>query len=250
MHYNCYWHATSDIGAFRQRNEDAWGVLESANFFILADGMGGHPGGDVAATQAVHFLCRQIRNQKKLLQTSKQQVKDLLHTLKQTNDYLFAMSCQDEELTGMGTTICFVQVLQEELLYGHVGDSRIYHYSRGKLHQLTKDHSLLSELLDLGKISPEESWQFDKRNILTQAIGTKERVEPEVDICKINDGDKLLLCSDGLHDVLDKEEIKAVLQSTQSARQMVESLIKSAKKAKAKDNITAIVIHVKKANLS
>lgn len=247
MDYNCLWHAISDIGPFRHRNEDAWGVLDSSLFFVLADGMGGHPSGDIAATQAVRFLCSQIRECTTSLPQAPQDFFDLLN---QTNEHLFSMSLEDDTLLGMGTTLCFAKIIENKLIYGHVGDSRVYRFSKGNLQQLTKDHSLLSELIDLGKISQEESHDFDQKNILTQAVGTKEAIVPSIDLCDLLVGDKLLLCSDGLHDALTTDAIEKVLKSKLNEKQMAINLINAAKRAKTKDNITAIVIHVKKQHLS
>lgn len=243
------WYGLSDIGEVRSRNEDAWAALDMQGVFVLADGMGGHPAGDIASTQAVRYICQYMKKRSFNTDSIHDLHKKFYRLIHQTNEHLFSMSLEDSSLLGMGTTICVANVVGNHLLYGHVGDSRLYLLRKGQLKQLTRDHSLLSELRDSGKISAEEEKHFTKKNVLTQAVGTQEIIEPDCDILELQAGDRILICSDGLHGAVAAKRIQEIMDTTSSVKKTVEDLLYSAKRAQTKDNSTAIVIHVKKDHL-
>jgi serine/threonine protein phosphatase PrpC len=233
----------SDTGLVRQSNEDAWGQVLEYNFFALADGMGGHLAGEVASREAITSLCHLVPTFKKKMSLT--EARDALdRAIRQVNGIVYHLSRADERFKGMGTTLCSIQFRDEGLLYAHVGDSRIYRLRNHVLEQLTLDHSLLRELVDLGQLSEGQVPDFLYKNILTKAIGTEATVEPTVQTSDIQEGDMYLLCSDGLSDALALHELELILNSARTLEGAVKTLIANAKYRGGYDNITAVVMRV------
>ena len=164
-------------------------------------------------------------------------------TIQSVNDSIFRMSHENADLKGMGTTLCCLFLHPKGLIYGHVGDSRIYRLRKGKLEQLTHDHSLVRELIDLGKLSEEQAEEFQYKNIITKAIGTEPRVEPTVQSDSIQKGDILMMCSDGLTDLLSDEEIQHII-SLQPIDKVADILVKTAVVKGGYDNVTAVIVKI------
>lgn len=238
----------SDIGCVRQKNEDAWDQIPSENFFVLADGMGGHRAGGVASKEAVRALLKIVKQ--KLLGFSEQKpsCQDLARmmrlSMEEVNRIIYDLGKTEEEWRGMGTTMCCVHLQPEGLVYAHVGDSRIYRYRDGLLEQLTDDHSLLRELIRLGQVQDQSRADFQYKNIITRAIGTEPIVEPSVNITDLRNQDIILMCTDGLSDQLSAERIQSILSRLKTLRGMAETLVVEAKATGGLDNITAVLIKV------
>lgn len=233
----------SDTGLVRQTNEDAWGQVPEINFFALADGMGGHQAGEVASRETITSLCHLITTLKKKMTLSEAR-DSLSRVISQVNGIVYQLSRADERLKGMGTTLCCIQLRDDGIVYAHVGDSRIYRLRNHALEQLTMDHSLLRELVDLGQISEEQVSDFLYKNILTKAIGTEATVEPTVQTADLAEDDLYLLSSDGLSDCLANHEIELILNSARTLDGAVKTLIANAKYRGGYDNITAVIIKV------
>ncbi len=239
----------SDIGLVRQNNEDVWDQLQEENFYVLADGMGGHQAGEIAAREAVNELCRSMKKVLKEGQRKKgfQEIREALkNAIQHVNDKIYQLSSESEVLRGMGTTLCCLYLHEEGLIYGHVGDSRIYRLRDKHLKLLTKDHSLLRELVELGQLTEKQAMEFLYKNIITKAIGTESSVEPTINIGDIHDQDLYLLCSDGLTDLLTKEEIEKILNRSQEIQSAAQHLVDQAKEKGGNDNITVVLILVQK----
>lgn len=241
----------TDVGLVRPNNEDIWAQMPEYGFFILADGMGGHQAGEIAAREVVRQLCRII--QKKIAHYQQEhsltEVKDLLRkAIRHVNASIFLMSRQDQELRGMGTTLCCALVHHDNLIYAHVGDSRLYRYRNNELLQLTKDHSLLRQLIDYGQIGEREAAEFAHKNIITKAIGTEPKVEPTIDILPLQTGDLFLLCSDGLSDLLSKDEIADVISNSPSLEETAQRLIAEANEKGGPDNITVLLVQMQESH--
>ena len=238
----------SDSGLVRPHNEDYWGWDLDHHFFVLADGMGGHKAGEVAAKRAVEELCLEVKNIFDHSSDEEESVRefadDLYGAIARVNHSVFDLGCSAESLHGMGTTLCALLVHEKGIVYAHVGDSRIYRHRRGCLKLLTKDHSLLSEMLDLGKIEEHEAEDFMYRNIITKAIGTDPTVKPAVDIDAIEDEDIYLLCSDGLSDLVSNNEIDEILNRKSSIEERADQLIMLANEKGGYDNITVLLLKV------
>lgn len=227
----------SDIGVSRKNNEDVWASLPELGFYALADGMGGHSAGEVAAEQTIQHLCQSIT------QCDKKDFIDLIDYLRaaieEANETVYKLSKENETYAGMGTTLCCLLLKDNAVIYAHVGDSRIYRLREGKLLLLTKDHSLFSQLLET---SGEPRTPYRYKNVITKAIGTTPKAQPEIAFETPLSGDLFLLCSDGLSDVLTLEEIENLLNTHSEPSIAVNQLIEMAKFKGSSDNITAIIV--------
>ncbi len=243
MPYKVVVHGLSDVGLVRQNNEDYWAQVPDESFYVLADGMGGHQAGEIASREAVEHLCALFKqltiNQKSLegMQAA------LAEAVKHVNEIVYLMSQGNERLKGMGTTLCCLCVHSEGLICAHVGDSRIYLLRNQQLEQLTSDHSLLRELIDLGQINEKQAGDFHYKNIITKAIGTEPYVEPTVRSQPAEVGDTILMCTDGLTDLLSDEEIRTIMINS-SEKDVAKKLIKSAKEKGGYDNITVVIVNI------
>lgn len=238
----------SDIGLVRQNNEDIWAQLPEDSFFLLADGMGGHQAGEVAARETSSVLCKIV--QKKITPIidtlSLPEIKDLLdRAIRHVNVLVFKMSRTQSNLKGMGTTLCCLLFRGEHLIFAHVGDSRIYRFRNRKLKQLTKDHSLLMELVDQGQLDERQATEFIYKNIITKAIGTEPKVDPAIDIAEIEEDDLYLMCSDGLSDLVSLKEMEEVLIASATIQQATKRLVAWANEKGGRDNITVVIAKVK-----
>jgi serine/threonine protein phosphatase PrpC len=235
----------SDIGLVRQNNEDSWRLLQEEQFFVLADGMGGHQAGEIASKETVDHLCALFRQYfSSLSSISLTDAQDLLSELiQQVNLIVYQMGRERQDLKGMGTTLCCILLHPEGLIYGHVGDSRIYRFRQHKLEQLTHDHSLLRELIDQGQLNEQQAEDFLYKNIITKAIGTAPHVEPTLTHSTLEVGDILLMCTDGLSDLVGHAEMEMILDQTPQ-QDVVKQLIKRAKQKGGYDNITIVLVKV------
>lgn len=247
MTYRVHSVGISDIGLVRENNEDVWLKLPAQRFFALADGMGGHLAGEIASRETLVKLCGLLS--KKL--NNKDESIDLVlaaemiaDTIKEVNKQIYQMSRANGDLRGMGTTLCVLHFHPKGLVYGHVGDSRIYRFRHNKLQQLTKDHSLLRELLDLGEIKERHAGQFAYKNIITKAIGTELHVDPSVRVSDIDDQDLFLMCTDGLSDMVSSSAMEEVLSQKIPLKEMAQMLVDLAKANGGYDNITLVLAKV------
>ncbi|MDP1835294.1 MAG: Stp1/IreP family PP2C-type Ser/Thr phosphatase [Chlamydiales bacterium] len=238
----------SDIGLVRQKNEDVWGQIPEHHIYILADGMGGHRSGDVAAREAVSALTRILKEKLPSLPDDQRTIFDvggcIRQAIEEANRVVYELSKTDDSLKGMGTTLCCLHIHDEGLIYAHVGDSRIYRLRAGDLEQLTEDHSLLRELVAAGQIREQNAGDFVYKNIITKAIGTEPIVEPSVAVRDLESGDTFLLCSDGLSDLLQKDSIEEILKSDKDMNVIAQRLVDAAKARGGHDNITVVLIRV------
>lgn len=234
----------SDIGLIRQNNEDSWKILKDELFFVLADGMGGHQAGEIASKATVEHLCHLFHQHSDLFQIEINQAKKLLkEMIQEVNALVYRLGRENSNLRGMGTTLCCIFLHPMGLIYGHVGDSRIYRFRQGKLEQLTQDHSLLRELIDLGQLSEQQAEEFLYKNIITKAIGTEPIVEPAVADTSLEVGDILIMCTDGLSDLISFEQMQNII-GHHSEEEAARLLIDKAKENGGYDNITLILVKI------
>ena len=244
MFYEVEIYCISDIGLIRSNNEDFWKVLADQQFFVLADGMGGHQAGEVASKQAVEKLCFLFERHFDAQEDCAYVQRLIKHAIKEVNSFVYRMGKEHGAWRGMGTTLCCALFHPEGLIYAHVGDSRIYRLRHGELEQLTQDHSLLCELIQLGQLSEQQAEEFLYKNIITKAIGTEPEVEPVVKHTTLEVGDLILMCTDGLSDLVGCHEIKKMMLQTPEEK-IAETLVNKAKEKGGNDNITVIVVKVK-----
>ena len=220
----------TDIGRVRERNEDSF--LVDPPLYAIADGMGGARGGAVASGLALD----------KVEELSREGRLDLAELVRAANRAVFERSVSDRTVSGMGTTLTAATVDDEGAHLAHVGDSRAYLLRAGAFRQLTSDHTLVNRMVKAGEITPQEADVHPQRNVLTRSVGT----EPDVDVDELDvpliDGDRLLLCSDGLTNMVTESQIQAILESTPKPQEAADRLIKAANGAGGIDNITVVVI--------
>jgi serine/threonine protein phosphatase PrpC len=218
--------ALSDLGLQREGNEDSG--LVSSKLVAVADGMGGHAGGEVASTIAISAL-----NSKHIDEDS------LLTVTKEIDITITNLSKKQPNLAGMGTTLTALHINNDSVQLLHVGDSRCYAFTGGKLNQLSHDHTVMQELIDQGRITPDEAMNHPQRSLLTQALMGDSGIEPVVQVYPIKLGDQFLLCSDGLTAVLSDFEISKIIKKY-SGQELVENLVTETKAKGAPDNVTVI----------
>jgi serine/threonine protein phosphatase PrpC len=244
MHYQVSVTCLSDIGLIRQNNEDALKLLKDEQFYVIADGMGGHQAGEVASREAIERLCALFQQRFDFSQKDITHAEELIKgMIQEVNGMVYRISRESPELRGMVTTLCCIYLHPEGLIYGHVGDSRIYRLRKEKLELLTQDHSLLRELIDQGQLTEEQAGDFLYKNIITRAIGTEPYVEPSVAHSSLEPGDKIILCTDGLTDLLSFDEIQETILKNPD-EDVVKLLVKKAKQKGGNDNITVILVDV------
>lgn len=235
----------TDIGLVRSNNEDVFFSLKEHGFFALADGMGGHNAGEVAAKEAVQFVTTSIKE----LFVSKEKEWDIFDLSKfnklcieNANSWVHHLGKKKKDYAGMGTTLCTLLFHEKSLIYGHVGDSRIYRFRDRVLDQLTLDHSLTNQMIEMGKVSKEKSKHLPYKNILTRAIGTQGEIEAEIHVAPVMANDIYLMCSDGLTDRVTDQEITDILKNTKDIKEGAAVLIDRAKEQGGQDNVTVILV--------
>ena len=218
--------ALSDLGLQREGNEDSG--LVSPKLIAVADGMGGHAGGEVASTIAITALA-----------TTKIDEKSLLTITKDIDSAILHKSQTQPDLAGMGTTLTALHLNNEAVELLHVGDTRCYAFAGGKLNQLSHDHTVMQELIDQGRITPDEAVNHPQRSLLTHALMGDSGFDPVIQLYPVKIGDQFLLCSDGLTSVLSDFEIGKILKKY-SVQELVENLVAETKAKGAPDNVTVI----------
>jgi protein phosphatase len=232
----------SDIGSTRPNNEDVWAALPEIGFFAIADGMGGHKGGEIAAREAIEHLSsslKQIQTQDPVEWSI-----ELKAAIEKASRYVYKLGQENESLQGMGTTLCCLIKTPTAIIYAHVGDSRLYRLRQQKLELLTQDHSLMAKWLKFKTRTP-----FRYKNVITRAVGTAAKANPEVAISPHEPGDLYFLCTDGLSDSLTLEEIEAHLNDPSPLPLSAQNLIQKAKFKGSCDNITILIIKDASENL-
>jgi len=240
-------HAATDVGRLRLNNEDAVAVDPALGLAVLADGMGGYQAGEVASQMTVQILQATLRERLAALGGSRIAV-DLPQALAAATDAAVAAVYEAAntrpELAGMGTTLVVALAFGTRLWVGHIGDSRAYRWRDGRLKLLTRDHSLLQEQLDAGVISPVEARHAAHRNLVTRAIGVELEVELELHAHDLAPRDLILLCSDGLTDMLADDELALLLAGHDGAAlpELAQACIDAANAAGGRDNIAVALL--------
>ena len=226
--------AATDVGRVRDGNEDAYFFDDAIGLVAIADGMGGHRAGEVASATALEALRASITSGRPLRES-----------IEDANSAVYTKSHTDSSLSGMGTTLTVgTLVAGNTILLGHVGDSRAYLLHDGELRQVTVDHSLVEELVQEGRLTADEAAVHPQRSIITRSIGTDPTVNVDVYPVELTAGDRLLLCSDGLTDMVHTEAIAATLRREDDPNRAATALVDAANLAGGVDNITVVVVAV------
>ena len=224
-----------DVGKVRANNQDAPIVSEKLRLYGVADGMGGHKGGEVASTSARDDLLRELEGKTP-------SVAALSSAIEEVNRQIYHQQEHDDALTGMGTTLSVLWMSDNFVYIGHVGDSRVYLLRDGEFKQMTLDHSLVEQLVREGVLTEEEAQNHPMRNIITRAIGTDESVEVDVVVEERRKGDLWLACSDGLHGLVDDRQMRDALRQY-APEKAADVLLKAALDAGGRDNVTLVIVH-------
>jgi PPM family protein phosphatase len=220
----------TDVGLVREGNEDSY--LTDEPLFAVADGMGGHRGGEVASQLAVETL-------EKLF---KKRIGELPDQVQEANRVVFERSVVDEKVAGMGTTLTAALVEGDRVRLAHVGDSRAYLLRDGDLRLLTEDHTLVHRMVTEGEISKEEAESHPQRSVLTRALGVDTIVDVDDDTVQVRPGDRLLLCTDGLTSMVSEQAIEEVLRAVPDPQEAAERLVRLANEGGGTDNTTVVVL--------
>ena len=227
-------YALTDVGKVRKNNQDALVVDEGLKLFGVADGMGGHNGGETASAGARDGLIAALKDKEPSLDALRDGI-----TL--VNADLFRQQAEEESLSGMGTTLSVIWMSEHFVYLGHVGDSRIYRFREGKLEQMTDDHSLVGELMRAGYLTPEQAENHPNKNVILRAVGTESGIDIDLAVEERKAGDLWLLCSDGLHGMVKDDKLEAIL-SVNTPASAVKLLMDAALAAGGRDNISVVLV--------
>ena len=239
-------YGASDVGCVRELNEDSFCIYgfeqnQTPGFCVLSDGMGGHNAGEVASQRAVQFVAEELMEAMNAPEEA-QPPKSLNQAVRAANEKVYAMAMENQNQRGMGATLVAACIYENEAYVANVGDSRAYAFRDHALMQITKDHSVVEEMVANGSITREEARVHPQKNIITRAIGTDPVTEADIFEYDYLPGDCLLLCSDGLSGMVEDEEIMQILDREMDAEHTVTELIEEAKEHGGSDNVTAICI--------
>ncbi|MDF2546838.1 MAG: Stp1/IreP family PP2C-type Ser/Thr phosphatase [Anaerosolibacter sp.] len=236
--------AISHTGLIRDINQDSYFVSEDKmNLFIVADGMGGHKAGEVASSIAIDSVKKYIEEHisKKNGEYDEAVSRIIEEAIVDANTKIFNKSMEEEKYQGMGTTLTMA-FIQSKLFIGHIGDSRAYLIRNNEIKQITQDHSLVAELLRNGTITEKEAKTHPQKNIITRALGTEENIQIDIYTIELLAEDIIVLCSDGLSNLVEQMEIKECLTNSNSMQSGCEHLVDLANERGGYDNITIIGI--------
>ena len=235
--------AASNVGKIRANNQDSGYAGDS--LFVVADGMGGHAGGDVASAIAV----RRISEIDQHYATAHEAVFALQSALIAANSLLAETVFEHNELTGMGTTVSGFIRVGNQIAMAHIGDSRIYRFSAGKLEQISADHTFVQRLVDSGRITPEEAAVHPRRSVLMRVLGDVDAApEIDTDVFDTAPGDRWLICSDGLSSYVSDDKIEHILATVASPNAAADRLIKESLDQGAPDNVTVVLVDIDETN--
>ncbi len=232
-------YAASDVGKVRSSNQDSG--YAGVNLFFVADGMGGHAGGDIASA----ITAQHVALADEPVENAQQAEQRLIDYIWQANEKLGVSVAEHPDLAGMGTTFSGIFVHGTSVSIGHIGDSRIYLARDGVVKQITSDHTFVQRLVDTGRITEEEALVHPRRSVLMRVLGDVEQF-PEVDIetFETKPGDRWMVCSDGLSGVVPDGLMKRILLSTPTAQEATELLVGEALEFGAPDNVTVVLVDV------
>ncbi len=241
------YYGMTDIGMQRKENQDRICIPQEDDeikLFIVADGMGGANAGGVASSMAIEYVRQKILDRYTEVKEDRLLLQDLIRdAIVGANKYIYEKSLENEQYSGMGTTIVVAIVYKSKVFIGHVGDSRIYRIRKHIIRQLTKDHSYVQVLVQNGTITKEEAENHPQKNMLVKALGCEENVEPDVMVKGFLKDDILLMCTDGLTNMIRVDEIyNEVVGGKDNLKSACNNLISHSKKNGGYDNISVILI--------
>ena len=237
----------TDVGLVRSANQDSFFADDKQQLYLVADGMGGHAGGEIASGLCVDIIPPHVRDQGTIFDVCKshpdQRIANALaSSINFASTKIYEKALENPKLKGMGTTATLLKIIENYAYIAHVGDSRCYLVRCGYIYQITNDHSLVSEQVRAGIISKEEAEQHHLRNVITRSVGYQEEEDVDTTSFELEDGDLILLCSDGLHGKVPDKEISLQIQN--KGAEAVPGLIATANQRGGEDNITGVIVKV------
>ncbi len=238
------WAVCTDVGKVRQTNEDAYHIEPETGLFIVSDGMGGHRGGEVASAFVVNDLSVSIdAGFHKLRSKNPRPIRKLIErAIRRHNKQVLAEAENESGYKDMGATLVLALIHDRRATIANLGDSRLYRCRAGSLTQLSRDHSVVGELIEQGKLEPEQVENHEDEGVITRYMGMPERAEPHIKSFRLKKNDRLLLCSDGLTDMLTDTQIRDILSQNPDPSAAAKTLIDQANNAGGHDNITVVLI--------
>lgn len=235
-------YSITDVGQKRTVNQDFVFTSETPvgnlpNLFVVADGMGGHKAGDFASSYAVEILLSTIREDE-----NSNPVKIIRAAIENANTQLLREASDNEAMSGMGTTMVLVTIVGHYAYVANVGDSRLYLIDENKISQITKDHSLVEEMVRMGEISRDDARNHPDKNIITRALGAGRDVDVDFFDIRLTPGDILLLCSDGLSNMVPDEDIRQVIMTSETLEETGRRLVSMANDNGGRDNIAVVLV--------
>lgn len=232
----------TDTGRTRSQNQDAVFATEKpigvlANLFVIADGMGGHNAGDYASKKAIDLLTHSIAGS-----GEQEAISAIQQGITIANEAIYEEASRDSAKAGMGTTMVVATIENHMLRVANVGDSRLYILGAGVLQQVTRDHSVIEEMVRKGEVSKEVAAHHPKRNLITRAVGAEAQVRVDFFDVDLQNVDAVMMCSDGLTNMLEEDRIKDIMSQDISVEDKVEKLVEEANAAGGKDNITVLIV--------
>ena len=237
----------TDPGNIRSQNQDAYNIVEFGHdraLMIVCDGMGGAKSGNVASSMAAEAFVAEVRRSQRLALSVERVKQILLGALELANKAVYEHAKLGDEYSGMGTTLVAAFLLKNTAVVINVGDSRAYHFSAQGVHQVTRDHSIVELMVQRGELTREQAKNYPGKNLITRAVGTEEEVEGDLYVQELHKDDCLLLCSDGLSNEMDDQEILFEVVHGMKKSTCCERLLSIAKNRGAPDNVTVVLAAV------
>ncbi len=236
-------YSITDTGRLRPTNEDSVYASDQPvgnlpNLMIVADGMGGHNAGDVASRYTVEAMIENLQTAQ-----DKRPVPLLSDAIHYANDQVLKKASTDRNLDGMGTTVVAASVVGDYLYVANVGDSRLYLIDQ-EISQITRDHSLVEEMIRMGELKRKDARTYPDRNVITRAVGVGEPIQIDFFDVRLEEGDRILLCSDGLTNMVEDQEILQIIRKSGSPKEAAQQLLNEANKNGGKDNISVILAEI------
>ncbi len=242
----------TDVGLCRPNNEDCFCIDQEIPLFLVADGMGGHAAGEVASKMAAQVVVDYVRNARSGVQTFvgeydsnfSERSNQVASAVRLANQTLYEAAQENSSWQGMGTTLAAAVWSSTDIMgVAHVGDSRVYLIRNQTIEQITRDHTVLSEQVDRGLITPEEAQHYEFKNLITRAVGSAAQVEVELNEMVVKDRDKILLCTDGLTSMVPDDVILTIINTSGHPKAACRTLVNLANKNGGKDNISVVLIY-------
>lgn len=245
----------TDVGLKRERNEDSFSIDDDLGLYVVADGMGGHQAGDVASRIAVELINKSYRNWADSAASEDEIFGEVDRSLSRKGNYVLGgirlanrviheLSIEYEQYGGMGTTVAIIAVMSGLVIAANVGDSRIYMIRNGQIERLSKDHTFVAEQIEMGIISKDEARISPLKHILTRNLGSSKYIDPEAFELVPANGDRYILCSDGLTDLISDDEILAIVQGEDNPEALCRKFVDEALKRGGHDNTTVVSVFI------